>query len=317
VSDAIASPPDVSVVIPARNEARHVGNALRSVSEALSGRFAYEVLVADHGSSDATVEMAERGGARVVPAVEGMDTIGALRNLAAAEARGAILLFLDADVTVAPDWGERLREIRDQLEPVGTLVTGSVCRVPEPASWIERTWFSKRLDRPTHLGSGHMVMSRAFFEELGGFDPGLSTGEDFELCQRARAAGGRIVLDPRLVAVHHGFPSTLSSFARREIWHGRGDATSIASVLGSKVALAASAFAALHAFVLLALVAGQPAVVALTLAVLGALVLAAAVSKFGRRFWEAPFSIALLTYTYLGARAVSLLFSLGSRSPRP
>jgi len=51
---------DISVVIPARNEAENVAPLCREIHDALSGRFEYEIIVVDDGSTDATAEEVRR-----------------------------------------------------------------------------------------------------------------------------------------------------------------------------------------------------------------------------------------------------------------
>ena len=79
----------ITVVIPTLNEAPRLAEAIESV------QWADEVLVADGGSTDDTVAVAERSGARVIPAPG--RTVGGQRNAAIEQARNAWILALDAD----------------------------------------------------------------------------------------------------------------------------------------------------------------------------------------------------------------------------
>jgi glycosyltransferase involved in cell wall biosynthesis len=96
----------VSVVIPTLNEALQIREAIADLS------WADEVLVIDGGSTDGTVELAERAGARVL--VVAGQTIGAQRNAGIAEARNKWVLALDADERVSP-------QLRIEI---GQIVTG-------------------------------------------------------------------------------------------------------------------------------------------------------------------------------------------------
>src|SRR5262249_48832058 len=53
------------------------------------------------------------------------------------------------------------------------------------------------------------------------FDTSLDACEDVDLCHRIRAAGWRIVGDPRVTSVHHGDPGTLLDLFTSELWRGR------------------------------------------------------------------------------------------------
>ena len=83
----------VSVIIPSLNEAATVGAAIDSAAGA-------EVIVADGGSSDATVEIARARGARVI---EGERMRARQMNRGAAVATGDALIFLHADTLLPPD----------------------------------------------------------------------------------------------------------------------------------------------------------------------------------------------------------------------
>src|ERR1700719_3511802 len=80
----------VTVIIPALNEAGRIGDAIDSAF----GAGAAEVLVADGGSGDGTVAVAEAHGARVIT---GERMRSRQSNSAAKEATGDCLLFLHAD----------------------------------------------------------------------------------------------------------------------------------------------------------------------------------------------------------------------------
>ncbi len=114
VPRSVAEAPLISVVVPARNEARDIETCVRSITA--SAWPAFEVIVVDDRSEDATAEIARSvpsGNARRVVIVDGGDLPpGWLGKPWAchqgyAEARGELLLFTDADTTHAPDLLER------------------------------------------------------------------------------------------------------------------------------------------------------------------------------------------------------------------
>src|SRR5207237_759323 len=93
----------LTVVIPTLNEEGQIASALESL------RWADEVIVADGGSSDRTVELARGGGAAVIE-VRGK-SIGAQRNAAIAQARNEWVLALDADERVTGALREELGRV--------------------------------------------------------------------------------------------------------------------------------------------------------------------------------------------------------------
>jgi glycosyltransferase involved in cell wall biosynthesis len=93
----------LTVVIPTLNEERQIASAVAALS------WADEVIVADGGSADRTVELARSGGATVIEVLG--KTIGVQRNAAIAKARNEWVLALDAD--------ERVPEVlRDEIGAV-------------------------------------------------------------------------------------------------------------------------------------------------------------------------------------------------------
>jgi len=108
-ADPNADAPAVSVLIPARNEEALIGDAVRSVLANPGG--AFEVLVLDDHSEDATAAIvraiAERDPrARLIPAPElppGWSGKSHACQVLAHESRHALLIFMDADVRLAPN----------------------------------------------------------------------------------------------------------------------------------------------------------------------------------------------------------------------
>lgn len=86
---------NATVVILTKNEEAMIGRAIASVGGA------FDVLVVDSGSTDATVAIAEAGGARVV--ARAFDDFSAQRNFALAEASADWVFFLDADERFTPE----------------------------------------------------------------------------------------------------------------------------------------------------------------------------------------------------------------------
>jgi len=297
--------PRLSFVVPARNEAAHIPRTLASI-HAFAPPYSYEVIVVDNGSTDATAELARGAGATVLSSAGG--TIAAVRNQGVAHARGQVLVFLDADVSLTADWQARLPHALALLDGARPAITGSHCGPPDDGGWIERNWFRQfALEQgSTHLGTGHLLIRRDLFERLGGFDESLETGEDYEFCQRAVQAGAEIVNDPALRVVHHDFPKDLPAFVRREAWHGRGDLRSWRAFLNSKVAVGAAVFLFAHLLLLLgALLPGGGRVAAAGAALLLALLLASTWKKYRHAPWAARLVNAVLFYFYYLGRSLS------------
>jgi rSAM/selenodomain-associated transferase 2 len=180
----------VSVVIPARSDARALERALDWL-DMLPEREVTEIVVAAWGDRTAT-ERAVAGRARLVFPPE--STRAALMNAGAAVARGDGFFFLHADSFPPPDWVDRVMRALDDPRVVGGAFEH---RFLEPAwslraiSTINRIRY--RLTR-NYYGDQGLFVRRTAFRALGGYRP-LALLEDLDLSRRLRRFG-RTVLIP-------------------------------------------------------------------------------------------------------------------------
>ena len=210
-----------SIIIPAKNEERNIDRCLQSILSIDWPRDDFEILVIDNGSSDRTAAIAESFGARVY--VQPGATIAGLRNFGAEQAQGSVLVFMDADCTVASTWLQEAARYLDRQEVVGF---GNPPIVPELSTWVQRAWFPVRQKAgtgdTTWLESMNMFVRREIFVQVGGFNKDLITCEDYDLSLRLKEFG-RLVSDDRIIAVHHGEAATIPHFFRKESWRARSN----------------------------------------------------------------------------------------------
>lgn len=297
----------ISFIIPALNEERNIVHAIDSISEAM-GDNGFEIIVADNGSVDRTCELASEHGAKVV--TDRSATIAGLRNLGVDHSRGAVLVFIDADVRLATDWHGKFVEAARHWPENRRVVTGSTCLVPDSASFIEKHWFHRLQNADTaYINSGHMITTRELFNAISGFDDQLKTAEDYDFCQRARALGGTVVKASDIRAFHHGYPTGIGAFIIREAWHGRDDVASWKKFLASKTALAAvfNSLLILSALAALLLYQHIPIAVVLLLASLTLTLLLTRI-KFGKSRPIDTFKTALCFEFYLLGRTLSYIY---------
>ena len=300
----------LSFIIPALNEETHIGGVLDSILINADGYFSYEVIVVDNGSEDRTVEIAEKHGANCVHAPG--CSISSLRNMGVSEASSDILVFLDADVYLGGDWGRQIGRVIERLHSQPNLVTGSLYGVSEENNWIERIWFAPRTSSReiNYINGGHLILHRNLFAKVGGFDPSLETGEDYDFCTRAKLLGARIENDPELRVVHAGYPKCIKLFFKRERWHGRGDCKSLKTLTSSKPALVSLTNLFMAGTCTFGMFIGLQLWLTLSvyLLFLGSVSLAAAYLRRRGKFSSTDFlSIALLYMVYFTARTVSIV----------
>jgi glycosyltransferase involved in cell wall biosynthesis len=130
------------------------------------------------------------------------------RNLGAAEARGAVLCFLDDDCMPDVRWLERL--LRWQHN--GMPVVGGGVRLPDDGYWTlcdnlaalpDALWCTAAGPRP-HLPTLNLSIRRDLFWAMGGFDEVFPqpTGEDADLSFRLRQQGYLLLFEPRAAITH-------------------------------------------------------------------------------------------------------------------
>lgn len=101
--------PTVSVVLVTKNGARYLAEVLTGVSQQQGEFSLHEVVAVDSGSRDATLDILQRFGVRIVRIPPHEFGHGKTRNLAASLARGEYLVFLTQDATPANEqWLARL-----------------------------------------------------------------------------------------------------------------------------------------------------------------------------------------------------------------
>ena len=214
----------LSIVIPALNSVETIDSCLRSIFRHLPAG-AFEVFVADNGSTDGTVDVAESHSVRLVH-VPRRYHVSRVRNEGAKIANGSLLAFLDSDCEIGARWYDTIVGLLTRSD-VG--IVGNKCGVPRDTPWVERIWQSAYIEPQTedcrsveYVPAANMAITKALFDQLGGFDETLETGEDPDLCKRVQALGLDVVEHRHMDCVHLGNPKNLLEFYRREAWHGRG-----------------------------------------------------------------------------------------------
>ena len=219
------SPGLISVVIPLLNQAESVADQLRAlVAQDYTGD--WELVISDNGSTDASLDIAERWikqfrRAHVVRAT-GRRSAGHARNVGASHASGDFLAFTDADDVAQPGWLTGLAEAASH----GDLVAGGV-GVDGLNDERSLQWHVLSLDGCplpdehflVHASGTNTGVWADVFECLGGFDEDEISGEDKEFSWRAQLVSFRVVSAPAAV-VHYRLRGRVSSLARQHYRHG-------------------------------------------------------------------------------------------------
>ena len=185
----------ISVIIPAYDEERYLGETLHSVQRAkgllLEMRgVATEIIVVDNGSIDATASIARAAGAQVIE--ESEHNVARVRNTGAATASGQVLVFIDADVTVPESLLWRIDEVMADEACLG----GAVDTIYQPAKHSVKIYLRmwRLLGKLMGMAQGATQFCRRdVLVSLEGYDETLFMGEavDFYWRMKRLAKRGR------------------------------------------------------------------------------------------------------------------------------
>ncbi len=218
--------PQVSVVIPAHNEAGGLGATLRAVLAQSAGDTQLEVIVVDDASTDATAQVASSNGATVITLPAPGGGPAAARNRGAAAAHGDLLIFLDADCVPRPGWLAALLA----AHAAGAVVVGGALDLPPGLPALARCdyycgWYLVHPRRDAgwvpHHPPPNLSIHRAAFLGTAGFSeqPHLRyTNEERALQAELRRAGHRIYFEPKAVVYHYNRPTFGNLLRRNYRW---------------------------------------------------------------------------------------------------
>jgi len=221
----------VAVVIPVWNGEKVLGRCLDALARQTLPRAAYQIIVVDNGSSDATRTIAGS-----YPGVELLEEKRpgsyVARNLGIERVRAPITAFTDADCEPAPDWLEQVLRAAPANPGFGVLA-GKIELFDEIAQEREVFGDYERLFSfpQAHAARGNCATANwasetALLKALGGFDAALKSGGDRQMALRIRDSGHPLVYVPAMVVRHPVRASRAELVRKRQrLSGGRWDRT--------------------------------------------------------------------------------------------
>ena len=197
--------PKISVVVPAYNEEDFLENTLKSLLNQTYKDF--EMIVVDNNSTDKTVEVARKFGAKVIH--EKRKGVAWARQSGFKQAKGEIIATTDADTVVPENWVETMLAGYENKNTVafgglnrlysGPVTARSASRYLSTSFWV----IDKILSSGWNLLGSNMSVKKDAFEAIGGFRTDLKLGEDVDLSQRIKAQG-KVTLNTNFLVYSSG-----------------------------------------------------------------------------------------------------------------
>ena len=216
--------PGVSVLIPDLDSPL-VDRTLAALAEQGAPGEGVEVVVVGR---DAPGKVPRDAGDRSVRFVETAERLNpaAARNRAVEVARGARLLFVDADCRPAPGWVAALAAALDRSPVAGGAVdfprSGNRWALADNIASFHELLPDRPAEADTRrtLGSLNLAVRRDAWERVGPFDEALTTSEDHDWVLRARRLGLATAFVPAALVEHAAVRTSRRSLVEHAAWYG-------------------------------------------------------------------------------------------------
>ncbi|MGB2600315.1 MAG: glycosyltransferase [Candidatus Omnitrophota bacterium] len=223
---------DISVIIPVYNSEKGLKGTLESLSKLTYPREGLEIVIVDNNSSDRTLEAAKSYQEKYPDLIKiltenEIQSSYAARNKGVKNSTGNIIVFLDADMTVEPDFLEKVEGFIKKHDSSYVGLDLEV-RASKPENIFEK--YSKYefpvrdfIENRHYAPTACLAVKRDVFEKLGYFDERLMSGGDYEFGNRVFTSGIKLYFAPS-VKIFHPARSSFVSLTKKYFRVGRGKA---------------------------------------------------------------------------------------------
>ena len=228
--------PSVTVIVPCFNEQATIQRLLEALLKQTYPHEKMDVVISDGKSTDNTRNIistfiAKHPDLKLIVIDNPGGTIPSALNKALDQAKGEIIVRLDAHSVPFPDYIER--SVSAHQQGLGDNVGGVWQIEAGEDKWIARS-IAAAASHPLGAGDAQYRLTPAprhvdtvpfgsFRKELigriGRFDESLLTNEDYEFNARLRLAGGKVWLDPSIRSVYYS-RSSIPQLARQYVRYG-------------------------------------------------------------------------------------------------
>lgn len=211
--------PSVSVIVPAFNNEKTIGETVKSLKNMDYPKDRLEIIVVDDASTDKTAEVALSHGATVVRREE-RGGCAAAKNTGVNHAKNEIIAFIDSNVRAAKNW---LKELVKPFEDLAVGAVGGFIEVKfQRTNMLEKyesydSHFRKRKEDTKSVPGSNSAYRREVFEVVGKLDPYL--GEDPDFCYRVLSCGYKMVFAEKAM-VYHPYPNDFWTYFKKQVYYG-------------------------------------------------------------------------------------------------
>ncbi len=175
----------LTIIMPTLNAEAGLARSLPALARGAIAGGAGQLVIADGGSGDATLAMADVAGADIVHTQRGR---GMQLAQGAEQARGDWLLFVHADTVLAEGWERAVSGFIERAEREGDIRRAAVFRFRlDDAGWqargLEKIVAVRTRVLALPYGDQCLLISRRFYDELGGYRP-IPIMEDVDMVRR-------------------------------------------------------------------------------------------------------------------------------------
>lgn len=231
----------ITVIIPVRNEAQHIGALLKDLAQQNYPQSRFEVIVANDGSTDHTAYVLDTFGRNAGISLTIIDLDQKIKSsspkkraiqAALLMAKGDLIVTTDGDCRVSPDWLSSLAEAYERFD--AKLISGPVTFTTERTltDHLQTVEFSSLIGSgaasiaagsPSMCNGANLAYEKKAFETVGGFagNEHLASGDDeFLLHKIAERYPGKVhfLKDARAIVRTTPHSSWQDFFQQRKRW---------------------------------------------------------------------------------------------------
>ncbi len=190
--------PFVSVVVPAYNEEKYIGDCIDSLVRQDFPKQNYEVILVDNNCTDKTVSIAKKRGIKIVKEKRQGLVFALIKGIE--ESKGDIVVILNADCEASPSWLSRIvGEYRKNPSVVG--VSNLIDYQPKNFLATLAQFFSDLgvLFVFKNMIGGHMSFRKDAYLKVGGYSSNILMSEDVYISKKLKKVGVVKIIKERLV----------------------------------------------------------------------------------------------------------------------